>query len=553
MNGAYAPDYPATAYNYSTNTDDTAFHPYVASISVRENRRNLTSGTNAEWINPYYHTTSDIESSYTRDDDADGKRDDIELGYNAVRTTLGLVAELAGAHIATANTAPVANPQSVTTNRDTTVAITLTGSDVDSDPLIFSVTTPPGHGTLSGTAPNLTYTPAVSFSGADSFTFIINDGHLNSAPATVSITVQTISYGLPFQDDFETSKGWVVTPGETDGATDGAWERGVPEATDFEGLKQLATPPSGTQDLVTGHFAGANASSHDVDGGVTSIRSPDIQLPTGQDITLALNYTFAHARNASPDDYFRVQVVGATTVTVLEVRGDYANVDAAWRSFSASLNSFEGQKIYVLIEAADRSRDSLVEAAVDDVSITAAAPSGSLLTATFDSDSQGFGYADDAFRGTAQPGYASGAWVASGGHSGGALRVILGGLDTEIVTGISGGWSRSFTVATAGPVNVSFWFKLTQSPDYEAVELSQVLVSVDGMLYGSGTHDDVAQIGGNGNDGIDESSGWQLFSTDLATLGAGSHTLTLGGYNNRKSYTNETTEVLVDDVKVAAC
>ena len=99
VEGLYAPDYPATAYNYSTNTDDTSFQPYVASISVRENRRNLTSGTNAEWINPYYHQTTDVESSYTRDDDADGKRDDIELGYNAVRTTLGLVAELAGAHV----------------------------------------------------------------------------------------------------------------------------------------------------------------------------------------------------------------------------------------------------------------------------------------------------------------------------------------------------------------------------------------------------------------------------------------------------------------------
>ena len=141
LNGTYAPDYPATAYNYSTNTDDTAFHSSVASISVRENRRSLTSGTNAEWINPYYHTTSDIESSYTRDDDADGKRDDIELGYNAVRTTLGLVAELAGAHIATSNTAPVANAQSVTTTEDTAKAITLTGSDADGDPLTYSVVT----------------------------------------------------------------------------------------------------------------------------------------------------------------------------------------------------------------------------------------------------------------------------------------------------------------------------------------------------------------------------------------------------------------------------
>ena len=68
---------------------------------------------------------------------------------------------------------------------------------------------------------------------------------------------------------------------------------------------------------------------------------------------------------------------------------------------------------------------------------------------------------------------------------------------------------------------------------------------------GRGPPDYVAQIVGNGNGGIAESTGWQLFSADLGTLGAGSHTLTLGGYNNRKSYTNETTEVLIDDVVVS--
>ena len=187
--GQYAPDYPATAYNYSTNTDDTAFHSSVASISVRENRRSLSG----EWINPYYHTTSDIESSYTRDDDADGKRDDIELGYNAVRTTLGLVAELAGAHVATANTAPVANAQTVTTNEDTAKTITLTGSDSDGDPLTYSVVTQPGHGTLSGTAPTLIYTPAANYNGADSFTFKVTDGIIDSAAATVSITVTPVN------------------------------------------------------------------------------------------------------------------------------------------------------------------------------------------------------------------------------------------------------------------------------------------------------------------------------------------------------------------------
>jgi hypothetical protein len=42
---------------------------------------------------------------------------------------------------------------------------------------------------LSGAAPNLTYTPAPGYSGADSFTFTVNDGQASSAPATVSITV----------------------------------------------------------------------------------------------------------------------------------------------------------------------------------------------------------------------------------------------------------------------------------------------------------------------------------------------------------------------------
>ena len=49
--------------------------------------------------------------------------------------------------------------------------------------------TQPAHGSLSGTAPNLTYTPAANYNGADSFTFKVNDGQADSAAATVSITV----------------------------------------------------------------------------------------------------------------------------------------------------------------------------------------------------------------------------------------------------------------------------------------------------------------------------------------------------------------------------
>jgi len=87
------------------------------------------------------------------------------------------------------NDAPVANDQPVTTIQDTPVSITLTASDVDGDLLTYSVVTLPANGSLSGTAPNLTYTPNPDFTGLDSFTFKANDGLKDSNIATVSITV----------------------------------------------------------------------------------------------------------------------------------------------------------------------------------------------------------------------------------------------------------------------------------------------------------------------------------------------------------------------------
>ena len=90
------------------------------------------------------------------------------------------------------NDAPAANAQSVTTPEDTAKAITLSGTDADGDALTFAVGTPT-HGTLSGTAPNLTYAPTANYNGPDSFTFTVNDGTVTSAPGTVSITVTAVN------------------------------------------------------------------------------------------------------------------------------------------------------------------------------------------------------------------------------------------------------------------------------------------------------------------------------------------------------------------------
>jgi hypothetical protein len=91
------------------------------------------------------------------------------------------------------NNPPTANPQSLTSVEDTALPLTLTGSDPDGNSLTFAVTVNPAHGTLSGTAPSLTYTPTANYAGADSFSFTVNDGKLTSAPAVVEITVTPVN------------------------------------------------------------------------------------------------------------------------------------------------------------------------------------------------------------------------------------------------------------------------------------------------------------------------------------------------------------------------
>ncbi|MGZ4688115.1 MAG: virginiamycin B lyase family protein [Acidimicrobiia bacterium] len=87
------------------------------------------------------------------------------------------------------NLAPTANAQAVTTISNAAVPVTLSGSDPEGSALTFAVTTPPSHGSLSGSAPSLTYSPAAGFVGADSFSFTVSDLQNTSTPATVSITV----------------------------------------------------------------------------------------------------------------------------------------------------------------------------------------------------------------------------------------------------------------------------------------------------------------------------------------------------------------------------
>jgi Subtilase family len=174
-----------------------------------------------------------------------------------------------------------------------------------------------------------------------------------------------------FFDNFETSLGWTTNPSGTDTATTGQWARANPEQTSSGVVLQLGTTVSGSNDLVTGPLAGASAGANDVDGGVTSIRSPAITLPSSGTITLSFSWYLAHLNNATSADFFRVRVVGTTTTTVLNQLGSATTRAGAWGSASANISGHAGQSVRILIDTADAATASLIEAGVDDVRITA--------------------------------------------------------------------------------------------------------------------------------------------------------------------------------------
>lgn len=141
------------------------------------------------------------------------------------------------------------------------------------------------------------------------------------------------------------------------------------QATTSGGALQL-TAFQGSNSLVTGRLSGTAAGAYDVDGGLTSAQSPAVALPSSGTLTLSLAWYLAHLNNSSSADYFRVSVVhnGGTT-TLFNQAGAASNRYGSWATGSYNLTPYAGQSVRILVQAADTSTASLVEAAIDNVTI----------------------------------------------------------------------------------------------------------------------------------------------------------------------------------------
>jgi VCBS repeat-containing protein len=98
---------------------------------------------------------------------------------------------------------PTALDDQITTAEDTPTSGTLVAENPGGRPLRFSLVT---NGSLGGTVVNattgaFTYTPNANAGGADSFTFKVNDGTIDSNIATVSVTITPVNDAPVALDD----------------------------------------------------------------------------------------------------------------------------------------------------------------------------------------------------------------------------------------------------------------------------------------------------------------------------------------------------------------
>ncbi|HGY57155.1 MAG TPA: tandem-95 repeat protein [Caldithrix abyssi] len=106
-------------------------------------------------------------------------------------------------NISAVNDAPVAVNDTVATDEDTAVEISVLSndSDVDGDALSVSSVTQGTNGSVSTNGTTVTYTPDANYNGSDNFDYVVSDGNGGTDTATVFVTVNAMNDAPTAVDD----------------------------------------------------------------------------------------------------------------------------------------------------------------------------------------------------------------------------------------------------------------------------------------------------------------------------------------------------------------
>ena len=318
---------------------------------------------------PYIHTANDI----------------VGLSYNSptmaercVKVAVGLIASMAEPFRVAISHTPLENTEDTSDPYRVAGEIVASGS-LNGDSLLVRYTVGGGEQTLTMSAtgnPNEyeAFIPAQPGGTVVGYYIVAEDTdgnratHPSGAPAEIhTFFVGTITTLV--EHDFESDQGWTV--GDVgDNATTGIWERCDPQATEAQ-PEDDHTPDPGVNAYITQCASGGSQGTYDVDGGKTTLLSPDFDLSGLSNASVRYHRWYSNDTGSSPEtDDWLVDVSddgGATWARIDSLRSS----DRTWRMIERNLGDYIDLTSQVKFRfiASDTDPGSIVEAGVDDFSI----------------------------------------------------------------------------------------------------------------------------------------------------------------------------------------